>query len=141
MPLQIDAAPDPRDNRWMRTVLKSAAFGIAILAMMLRAALPQGWMPSSQGAAPLMLCPGMTEMAAMPAMSHEAPPQKPDHRHDGAAQCIFAAAAHPASPASAPPALLAAQAVTHIDFLSAHETPERARAYRPNAARAPPAFV
>jgi hypothetical protein len=119
----------------MRTVLKSAAFSLAILAMMLRAAVPQGWMPTSQGAAALMPCPGVTQMAHMP---HQTPPRKPDHRHDNGAPCIFAAAAHLASPAGALPAILTTPAFTSIDFATTRETLFLAPAYRANAARAPP---
>jgi hypothetical protein len=113
--------------------------------MTLRAALPDGWMPSSGAeAAPIMLCPGMNDMAAMPAMAgmeHNAP-QKPSHdrNHSSGTLCIFAAAAHFAASSNAPVLAPAPHAIT-IALPASHDAPPGAPSYRANAARAPPALV
>ena len=137
MPLQIDAAPHPRDNRRMRTVLKSAAFRVAVLAMLLRAVLPQGWMPNPQNEtahnAPIMLCPGM----AMP----DAPAQKSDHGHAKITFCACAAAAPLSTSMACALAVSPSPLAGTLIFAATHDVAMLATSYRPNAARAPPAFV
>jgi hypothetical protein len=126
----------------MRGVLKSAALTIAVLAMMLRAALPDGWMPSAQASAPLMLCPGMNDMSAMAGMDHRNPAPAPPHDQDhGGMVCAFSAIAHFAAPTD-PTAVLAQAAVwTFVSFVATHDAPLRAVIWQPNAARAPPALA
>jgi hypothetical protein len=130
----------------MRTALKSAALCIAILAMTLRAALPDGWMPSTQAeAAPIMLCPGMNDMTAMPAMAgmeRNTPPQKQHHdQNHPSTFCLCAAIAQLGAPVDNVHALISAPASIEIAFDVAHDTPFLARSYAPNAARAPPVLV
>lgn len=123
-----------RDKVEMRTALKSAALAIAVLAMMLRAAMPDGWMPSADASAPLMLCPGMN---AMPM------PLQKQHRDQGhpSTFCVCAAAAQLAAPEDDARPLLSEPASITIVFAVAHVSPFVARDYTPNAARAPPRFA
>jgi len=122
----------------MRAVLKSAALGFALLALLLRAALPDGWMPASAASAPLMPCPGMMAMPMTPAPHSGAPL----HKHGSHTTiCIFAAAGHFGSvPVPAPvPAPLGAVATAPQPFAAANFISRTS--YRPNAARAPPLTV
>ena len=115
----------------MRAVLKSVALTVAVLAMMLRAALPDGWMPSADASAPLMLCPGMNAM--------EMPHDKRHHDQGHPSTfCLCAATAQLAAPGDDAHALLNEPASITIAFDAAHDAPFLARAYAPNAARAPP---
>ena len=118
-----------RDNLQMRGVRKAAALTIAVLAMALRVALPDGWMPATDLSSPLMLCPGMNDIARMPAMpGMDHAPQKPSPGKDhGGVVCPFAAAAHSASPARSAPA--------------PQDVSRSARPWQPNAARAPPQSI
>jgi hypothetical protein len=118
----------------MRTALKSAALAIAVLAMMLRAAMPDGWMPSADASAPLMLCPGMN---AMPM------PLQKQHHDQGhpSTFCVCAAVAQLAAPADDARPLLCAPASIAIVFATTHDAPFVVRHYAPNAARAPPAIA
>jgi hypothetical protein len=130
-----------RDKGLMRTALKSVALIVAVAAMMLRASMPDGWMPSADASAPLMLCPGMTPMAAMPGM--ESPKHAPSHDqdHGGGMACPFAAAAQLAAPSDPVPAPLPI-AVAHFEaFEASHDASPRAPHWQPNAARAPPALA
>jgi len=120
----------------MRAVLKSAALGFALFALLLRAALPDGWMPASAASAPLMPCPGMMTMPMTP--HHGAPPQK----HDGHTTiCIFAAAGHFGSvPLPVPVPAPTSAIETAQQILTVSNRVSKA-SYRPNAARAPPLSV
>lgn len=110
---------------------RSAAVALALAAMLLRALLPDGWMPGGQ-AAPFTIC-------SVKVLHHESgKPSQPEqeHRH---APCAFAAAAP-----LAPPAItsLAFGTSTTSDTLAparAEGPAPSASAHRPNAARAPPA--
>ena len=158
--MRLTPARDPREKASMRGVFKSAAVHLALAAMVLRALLPVGWMPNTAhaGAGPLMLCdgmepamhdmpamadmPGMSHdaMASMPGMDHEAPPPSDHPQHHGAgAPCVFAAAAPLATPVAALPVPAPAPHAIALAFTPAQESDLSRRAYRPNAARAPPA--
>ncbi|HEX4859862.1 MAG TPA: hypothetical protein VFV07_01410 [Rhizomicrobium sp.] len=115
----------------MRAALKSAALIVAVLAMTLRAAMPDGWMPSADASAPIMLCPGMN---AMPM------PLQKQHHDQGhpSTYCVCAAVAQLAAPGDDTHALLSEPASVTIAFDAAHDAPFLARAYAPNAARGPP---
>jgi hypothetical protein len=110
---------------------RSAAVALALTAMLLRALLPDGWMPSGH-AAPFTIC-------SVKVPYHESgKPSQPEqeHRH---APCAFAAAAP-----LAPPAITS---LAHRNSATSDApTPSRAEGpaksaspHRPNAARAPPA--
>jgi len=143
----------------MRGVLKRAAVHIALAAMVLRALVPTGWMPSTTfaGGSPLMLCdgmapslpagrdmaampdmPGMDAMAPMPGMAHDTP--APDHpqSHEHGTPCVFAAAAPLASPIVALPVPVPAPLDVAAAVTPAWESDLSRAAHRPNAARAPP---
>jgi hypothetical protein len=115
---------------------KSAAVHFALLAMLLRAVLPAGWMPaaiSNADASPFVIC-------TMDGPLHSAP-AKPSHDHDRATSpCVFASAAPLSSPDAAIVALAPAQHVSQIAFAPLRETIITAPHFRPNPARAPPAF-
>ena len=128
--------PLPRDNSKMRMGLKAATLQIALLAMVLRAVMPVGWMPSTQaGAAPIMPCPGMDSMAGM---HHKmpAPPHKSDHAKSTYCTCAAVAQLGTPAPDAAGPAL--AQSCSRVAFAATHDAPRVASLYRANAARAPP---
>jgi hypothetical protein len=118
----------------MRTALKSAALTIAVLAMMLRAALPDGWMPSADASAPLMLCPGMN---AMPM------PLQKQHHDQGhpSTFCVCAAVAQLAAPTDDARPRLCEPASIAIAFTATHDAPFVVRHHTPNAARAPPSIA
>jgi hypothetical protein len=109
---------------------RSAAVSIALAAMLLRALLPDGWMPSA-GAAPFTLC-------SITAPSHHGKaPANPDRTH---APCAFAAAAPLAPPVLALHVFHApSEAIAPVIFRK--RLASFSAAYRPNAARAPPAFA
>jgi hypothetical protein len=113
--------------------LRSVAVALALAAMLLRALLPDGWMPSGQ-AAPFTIC------SVVMAHHDSGKPSQPEqeHRH---APCAFAAAAP-----LAPPAIISLVLGTSSSghFVSPGFNDDRARSsspHRPNAARAPPAFA
>ena len=90
----MTAAASLSDNYQMRMTCRSAAVQIALLAMLLRAVLPAGWMPAavtSANASPFVIC-------TMDGPLHSAP-TKPSHDHDRATSpCVFASAAPLSSP-------------------------------------------
>jgi hypothetical protein len=114
---------------------RSLAISLALCAMVLRALLPDGWMPNmAAGAgAPFIICSadgghmgGKTPAAPTPERSH--------------APCAFAAAAPLAPPAFAALVIAASHDATHLAAAFVQDSPAIASAHRPNAARAPPAF-
>jgi hypothetical protein len=120
----------------MRTGCKSAAVHLALLAMLLRALLPAGWMPAAIGradASPFVIC-------TVDGPLHAPARQAPAHDHAGA-PCVFAAAAQLSSPVPHAAAPLPAGAWERIDSVQLLRPASCATAYRPNAARAPPAFT
>ena len=63
-----------RGLRRMDAIIRSPALTLAVLAMLLRGMLPDGWMPSASTRAPLIICPMMGGvMRAAPA--HRGLPQ------------------------------------------------------------------
>ena len=125
-----------RDKTQMRTVCKSTAVHVALVAMLLRALLPAGWMPAaitSADASPFVICTVDGPLHA---------PVKHAPAHDRAGTpCIFAAAAHLASPLALAATPLTVAAWRRIEFAPRIEAVSHARAFRLNAPRAPPAFV
>jgi hypothetical protein len=62
----------------MHKIVRSVALALAVQAMLLRALLPVGWMPSNDTHAPLIICPMMGgTMHAQPA--HRGLPQHKNH--------------------------------------------------------------
>lgn len=128
----------------MLRTFRLAGIHLALAAMMLRALMPDGWMPHSApaGGMPIALCTvdGPISLVAVP--DGKPAPHEPAHndgRHVDA--CPFAAAPHFATvtPALAPPVPLA-------DAYYAPPLP-RARVFggngrhSPQSPRAPPSFV
>jgi len=114
-----------------RTTFRSIATSLALCAMVLRALLPEGWMPAANAAdtgAPFVIC-------SVDGTHHggKAPGEQRTH-----APCAFAAAA-PLSPPATSAALerafgdvsVIARSFAAVPFAG---TPD----HRPNAARAPP---
>jgi hypothetical protein len=110
---------------------RSLAVSLALCAMVLRALLPDGWMPAANAAVPLVIC-------SIDGTHHTKAPGEPARSH---APCAFAAAA-PLSPPSANVAIKIARdeattlAPRFLDFQFVN-----APLFRPNAARAPPAHT
>ena len=108
---------------------RSVAVSLALCAMVLRAVLPDGWMPAA-GASPFAMC---SIDAAQ--MDGKAPAQTPS-RH---APCAFASNAP-----LAPPAIVAVPAARseyqRLAFGLAPDANVRAQVHHPNTARAPPRF-
>ncbi|MEI9991247.1 MAG: hypothetical protein WDM86_14525 [Rhizomicrobium sp.] len=111
---------------------RSAAISLALCAMVLRALLPDGWMPAAAGA-PFVICSvdGVHDGGKQPG-----DPAR-EHSH---APCAFAAAAPLAPPQVAGFAAPAVSAIPSVAF-AGRAGPLQARAFhRPNAPRAPPFF-
>ena len=109
-----------------------AARHLAILALLVRAMLPAGWMPDAQSG--LTIC----SAATLGVIHHDGPGQT-----DGKAQheeCAFAAAAHLAPATDLPLLILPAfhGFVAETDSRYAAEVSAR---FTPQSPRAPPRFV
>ena len=119
----------------MKRIIRSAAVHVAIAAMLLRALLPAGWMPSAEAGTPITICTMNGPMQIV--LGHDGQPlkQKPgDTRHHAA--CPFAAAPHMAL---ATPVALFAPPQPASTGTSAHsKTADRIALYAPQAPRAPP---
>ncbi|HWA92714.1 MAG TPA: hypothetical protein VG889_21960 [Rhizomicrobium sp.] len=103
----------------------------ALVAMLLRALIPAGWMPQSAAAgSPFVIC--TADGAVHPAKPHDADRGK-------SPPCAFAAAGHLAPPAPSP-AFATAIGVSSITHEAAREAPAVAAPYRSAAPRGPPTF-
>jgi hypothetical protein len=103
-----------------------AACHLAIIALLVRAMLPAGWMPDAQ--AGLTIC----SVATLGVIHHDGGQTDGKAQHE---ECAFAAAAHLAATPSAPHLILpafhsfAAQTDSHYAArVSAHFTPQSPRA-------------
>lgn len=116
----------------MRAVCKSLAVQIALVAMLLRALVPAGWMPNTAGAdaSPFIICH----------MQDGAPSQHPDHDR-ASAPCVFAAAAQLAAPDLDTPSIAPSALADRIDFRAVRVEARSLTLFRANTARAPPAFA
>ena len=112
---------------------RSAAVALALIAMLLRALLPDGWMPSGQSA-PFTIC------SVAPANHAGDKPSQPgqEHRH---APCAFAAAAPLAPPAIATYAFGTTSTAANLSPGFGDDRATSASPHRANAARAPPTFA
>lgn len=134
----------------MTRKIRLAATTAAVAAMLLRALLPEGWMPgtTSSGMPELVICtmdePVQAAPMSMPMMGQDGKMNMPSpgHGDNGHREsCPFAAAPHVAAPASLP--VLAEASITSVRF----ETPDsllgvkNARHYTPQAPRAPPSLA
>lgn len=112
---------------------RSAAVAIALVAMLLRALLPDGWMPSGHA-------DHFTICSVFNAHYDTGKPSQPEqeHRH---APCAFAAAAPLAPPVITVLAFGTSSAAVTISTAFINDRARSSSPYRPNAARAPPAFA
>ncbi|HWA91997.1 MAG TPA: hypothetical protein VG889_18295 [Rhizomicrobium sp.] len=112
--------------------LHPLAVHVALVAMLLRALLPAGWMPSAGGEAPFTICTADGATHTLPGTPH-----KTQDRHE---VCPFAAAPHVAAPIDlatvALPSLVAAAPDTMRIAAPAARKP-----HAPQAPRGPPAFA
>ncbi|HJW39827.1 MAG TPA: hypothetical protein VJ476_01215 [Rhizomicrobium sp.] len=111
---------------------RSVAVTLALCAMVLRALLPDGWMPAATaGPAPFVIC------SIDGIHSGGNAPSKQEHSH---APCAFAAAAPLSPPATAPLAFSALPLVAALAFEATDRAPVRQILSASNAPRAPPSF-
>jgi len=112
------------------SLARSAAVSLALCAMVLRALLPDGWMPAAAG---FVICSvdGMHSGGKVPGD----PARQRTH-----APCAFAAAAPLAPPQSAAPAVSLSGKGRTIAFSRRDERFDSHTRYRANAPRAPPSF-
>jgi hypothetical protein len=112
---------------------RSLAVSLALCAMVLRALLPEGWMPAASAAAPLVIC-------SIDGTHHSKAPGAPA-QPQSQAPCAFAAAAPLAPPPTTATNLGAIGEVATLEpsFLDSLFTV--APDFRLNAARAPPTHV
>lgn len=120
----------------MISLSRSLALSLAMLAMVLRGLLPDGWMPDTDGSGRIVICTGHGPVRASPAHNrgHTLP-------NRGDKVCPFAAAAHH----SPPLAFAAATQPTATGLRAARDpTDERLPARRLDAGhlpRAPPSLA
>jgi hypothetical protein len=128
--------------------LRLAATSAAVAAMLLRALLPEGWMPgtTASGMPELVICMMDEPVPVMPmpmiAKNGKMDMPMPAHGDNGHHEsCPFAAAPHVAAPASLP--VLAEVSITATRF----EAPDNftraksTRHYAPQSPRAPPSLA
>jgi hypothetical protein len=111
---------------------RTLALSLALCAMLLRGLMPVGWMPSAE-AAPFVIC------SIDGTHSGGKAPSDPAHERSHA-PCAFAAAAHLAPPVLGMAGLAAPALVHRLVFTATKFAVARQSLYRPNVARAPPAF-
>jgi hypothetical protein len=111
------------------------AISLALCAMLLRALLPDGWMPASTAnGASFEIC----SVDGIHTGGSKAPAPGQERGHT--APCAFAAAGHLSPPALAARLLTAPVRFFRVARAEIATVAPRAPPYRPNAARAPPAF-
>jgi hypothetical protein len=81
------------------SALRRAGVWLALAAMILRAALPAGWMPGTASGIPLVICTAAGAVT-LP-FDIDGRPLSPQSTHD-TAPCVFAAAPPLATPATTP---------------------------------------
>lgn len=112
---------------------RQLAVSLALAAMMLRALLPDGWMPSAQASgSPLVIC----SIAGI----HTGGKQQPGQDERGRGPCAFAAMGHLSPPTIAAALPLRSEITQQFAANWTLSTAVLAPLYRANAARAPPAF-
>ena len=115
------------------TIYRSAAISLALAAMLLRAVLPDCWMPSGT-TTPFTIC-----SVAGAHHGTNGPIQPGQERTH--APCAFAAAA-PLSPPPTPSLIFRLPIdATQLTAIFVDDALGSASRHRPNAARAPPAFA
>lgn len=144
------------------TGFRRAAVCLALVAMMLRALMPAGWMPNPAGIGEsfFVICDmdqtdmskmdmskmDMSHMSAMDMahmdMSGMDHGSSGKHSGDGHQQpCPFAAAPHVATPSSVAALQLPSQLAKFSPLLAAEQAAIKAATYKPQSPRAPPISV
>lgn len=124
----------------MLRMLRLAGVQIALVAMVLRALLPAGWMPDTAAGTPFVICTMNGPMQA----AHLPDPGKHQPGHDDGRQndvCPFAASVHFATPAAT---ATVAQSTQVASFASVPLPAPAVRAairYARQSPRAPPSLV
>lgn len=116
---------------------------IALAAMMLRALLPDGWMPASSASAGTLLTICTMNGPVRIALGDDGQPQKPPAKHDSRSHetCPFAAAQHFAGPISLA-SVAAPSAAAPVLYGEAGTAITGARdLYSPQSLRGPPALA
>jgi len=114
---------------------------LTLIALLVGALLPAGWMPNPDGLAsgtPIVMCTGHGPLTIIDyGMDHAGKPAK--HQQNAPSDiCVFAAAAAPATPVSLP-ALDVPRALTSVPARRRNSSMSvRPAHYRLQAARAPP---
>jgi hypothetical protein len=123
----------------MNQFFRSLAFSLALGAMLLRAALPAGWMPNpaSPGDALLVIC---TPYGLHHLPSSRAPARTPLPDHGNQA-CPFGAAAHLSPPQMLALAIAPAWSGALLDFPSAQRLTAEAPGRAAHGPRAPPVLA
>ncbi|MBS0470770.1 MAG: hypothetical protein JSR60_06840 [Proteobacteria bacterium] len=112
---------------------RQLAVSLALAAMMLRALLPDGWMPATQAAgSPLVIC-------SLDGI-HTGGKTQPGQDERGHGPCAFAAMGHLSPPMQAALLPLPSEITQHFAANWTLAQAVLAPLYRANAARAPPAF-
>jgi hypothetical protein len=114
---------------------RSLAVSLALCAMLLRALLPDGWMPAASAAdgVPFVIC-------SVDGSHHDGKAPGEPQQQRTHAPCAFAAAA-PLAPPCAGAAPRRTADATHLSHRPAGTVVAIAAPFRPNAARAPPAHA
>jgi len=127
----------------MTRSIRRAAVNFALAAMLLRALLPAGWMPSATAwDAPFVICAMDGSVQLVLGADGQPLKQQPDQNNDRSHEtCPFAAAPH-----LAPPAIAAALEPTSSATSTAPETIQnnlnkRLASYAPQSPRGPPSLV
>jgi hypothetical protein len=128
----------------MSRTLRLAGIQLALAAMMLRALLPDGWMPSASGAPgiPIAICTANGPVQLVIGQDGRTDKQNPAHddaRHQDV--CPFAAAPHFATGATG---IFHALPLAEAQFAApafASGIAEGMRQHTPQSPRAPPVFV
>ena len=117
---------------------------LALAAMMLRALLPDGWMPAATGGAGTVLTICTMDGPVRVALGHDGQPLKPTHVHphgDRPTQCPFAAAPHFATPIHLAAATTPSAAYFSALLPIAAGTPPGRDTHSPQSPRGPPGFA
>lgn len=128
----------------MNPTVRSIAMQIALVAMLLHALLPTGWMPNVGGAgnAPFVICTIHGALRQSPdatdrTFKHK-PAQDDGRQHD---ICPFAAASHFATPVSFALAVGPASVVAVGVPPQGRQIVDGLKSYRPQSPRAPPHYA
>jgi hypothetical protein len=116
-----------------------AAIHLAIVAMLVRALLPAGWMPDLGGSAALVICTADSSAHHVVQQSPGKPvPDDGRHAHE---ECPFAAAHHVAAPVASARLAAPSLAVRAIDIHDIATAFGPIAGYQPQSPRAPPRFA